>query len=56
MLIRNADFPHKAKEKWATDLNTTLPQDTFSCYFQTYTNAPYPQNEEIFNTDFETKR
>ena len=34
MLSRNADFPHKAKEKWATDLNTTLPQDTFSCYFQ----------------------
>ena len=34
MLIRNADFPHKTKEKWATDLNTTLSQDTFSCYFQ----------------------
>ena len=34
MLIRNADFPQKAKEKWATDLSTTLPQDTFSCYFQ----------------------
>ena len=32
--MRNADFPHKAKEKWATDLNATLPQDTFSCYFQ----------------------
>ena len=45
--MRNADFPHKAREKWPTDLNTKLQEDCLQMSHvisKTYTNAPYPQN------------